>query len=123
MLGLWINNYLTIEAKRRLRALQTSNTFNNQYGGDVRFFVIVKMVIPDTRAGCSDTKKKIETTKMSQLEHDISQASLQIIEWMNEISIAGEYYSEFSRQKFNLYSTSYCTLFKDYTELRRSEME
>ena len=42
---------------------------------------------------------------------------------MNKISISGETYSEIAGQKFNLYFTSSCPLFKDYMETRRSEWE
>ena len=42
------------------------------------FFVIVKMVRPDTRAGCLDIKTKLDTMKMSQFKHDISKENLQI---------------------------------------------
>ena len=113
MLVLWINNSLTNESKRKLRAFRTYFTFNNQDDGAAIFFVVVKMMRPDTRARCSKIKKKFETMKMSQFKHDISKANLNIIEWMNEISIALESYSEIFRQKFNLYSTSSCPLFKD----------
>ena len=42
---------------------------------------------------------------------------------MNEISIAGKSYSDFSRQQFNLYSTSSCPLYKFYMESRSIELE
>ena len=61
--------------------------------------------------------------KTSHLKHDTYKSNLQIAEWMNEISIAGETYSEIVRQKFTLYSTSSCQLFKDYVETRRSDWE
>ena len=57
------------------------------------FFFIVKMVQPDTCAGFSDIKSNLENMKMSQFKHDISIANLNIVEWMNEISISGETYS------------------------------
>ena len=59
MLGLWINNDLTTEAKSKLRAFKTSYNFNNQYEGDSMLFVIVKIVRPDARSGCSDIKNKL----------------------------------------------------------------
>ena len=37
--------------------------------------------------------------------------------------IAGETYSEIVRQKFTLYYTSLCPLFKEYMETRRSEWQ
>ena len=76
------------------------------------FFVMVKMVHPDTRAGWSDIKTKLETTKMSQFKHGISKENLHIEEWINEISIAVEYYSENFSWQFNLYYTSSRLLFK-----------
>ena len=54
-------------------------------------FFIVKMVCPDTRAGLSDIKTKLETMKISQFKHDISKANPHIEEWINEISIDVEY--------------------------------
>ena len=33
ILGLWIKNYLTTEAKHKLRSFRNSYTFNNQYYG------------------------------------------------------------------------------------------
>ena len=76
------------------------------------FFVIFKRVQPDTHVGCPDIKYNLESTKMSHLKHDIPKTNLQIAEWTNEISIAGETYPEIVRQKFNLYSTSSLPLFK-----------
>ena len=57
------------------------------------FFVIVKVVQPDTRAWCLDIKSKLENMKMSHFKNNITKADLQITEWMNEIYIAGEEYS------------------------------
>ena len=48
-------------------------------------FVIIKMVRPDTCAGCSDINMKQETMSMSQLKYDISKDNLQITERMNDI--------------------------------------
>ena len=59
MIGLWINNSLTTDDKRKLRAFRTAYTFNNQYDGAAMFFVILKMVRPDTREGCSDINTKL----------------------------------------------------------------
>ena len=81
------------------------------------------MVLPDTHAGCLDIKTVRETISMSQFEHDILIGNLNIAEWMNEISVAEETYSEFLSQNFNLYSTLSCPLFKDYMDTRRSEWE
>ena len=43
---------------------------------------------------------------LSQFKHDITMENIWIVEWMNEISIAGETYSETVIQKLNLYPTS-----------------
>ena len=42
------------------------------------FVVVVKMVQPDTRAGCSDIQKNLETMKMSQFKPYIPKANLHI---------------------------------------------
>ena len=83
-------------------AFKTSHTQNNQYDGAIMFFVIVKLVHPDTYSVWLDTKKNMETTRMPNLNNDIPKDNLQIVEWMNNISIYGEIYSETARQKFNL---------------------
>ena len=36
-LGLWIQNFLTTDDKRKLRCFRSAYTFNNQYDGDVIF--------------------------------------------------------------------------------------
>ena len=87
------------------------------------FFVIVKLVRPDTCAGCSNIMYRLENMNMSHFKHDIPKDNLHILEWMNEISITGETYSEIVRQKFTLYFTSSLSLFKEYMETRRSEWE
>ena len=55
-----------------------SYTFNNQDYGSAMFFVVVKMVQPDTRAGFSDIQKNLETMKMSQFKPYIPKANLHI---------------------------------------------
>ena len=55
-------------------------------------FVIVKIVRPDTRPGCSDINSNLENMKMSHFKHDIPKSNLQISEWTNKISITGETY-------------------------------
>ena len=92
MLGLWIKNPLTTNAKRKLMDLNFTYTFNAQDDGVAMFFVIVKMVQPDTREGWSDIKYKLEHTNMYHFKHDIPKSNLKIAEWMNDISIAGETY-------------------------------
>ena len=61
--------------------------------------------------------------KMSHFKHDIPKFNLQIAEYTNDISIAGETYTKIVRQKFTLYSTSSWPLLKDYMYTRRSELE
>ena len=61
--------------------------------------------------------------KMSQFKHYTPKSNLHIEESMKEIFIAGKTYSEIVRQKFNLYSTSSGTLFKDYMDTSSSEWE
>ena len=78
MLGLWIKNSLTTDSKRKLRAFNYAYTLNAQDDGATMFFVIVKMVQPDTHSGCSDIKYKLENMKMSHFKHDIPKANLQI---------------------------------------------
>ena len=57
------------------------------------FFVVVKKFEPDIRTGRSDIKFNMENMNMSQFKHDIPRSNLNIVEWMNEISISGETYS------------------------------
>ena len=74
---------------KKLRTFRSVYNFNNQDDGDEMFFVIVKMLRPDTRIGCSDIKSKLENMYMSQLEYDTPKSNLQIEEWMNDIYIYG----------------------------------
>ena len=93
MLGIWINNYPTTDSKHKLMAFRTEYTFDNQDNGARMFLVIVKMVHPDTRAGCSYINRKLEIRKMSQFKHNILRYNLHIEEFMNNIYIYGETYS------------------------------
>ena len=106
MLGPRTKKFLTNDAKHKLRAFSNAYTFNNQDDVYTMFFVIVKMVLPDTHAECSDIKSNLEIMKMYQLKNDTPRANLQISEWMNKIPISGETYSYIVRRKFKLYSTS-----------------
>ena len=56
------------------------------------FFVIVKIVRPDTRTGLSYIKSKMYNMKMYQFKQYIPIANLQIEEWMNNIYISGRTY-------------------------------
>ena len=47
VLGIWIEKYMTTDAKRKLRAFRYAYNFNNQYYGSAIIFVIVKKVPPD----------------------------------------------------------------------------
>ena len=60
---------------------------------------------------------------MYHFKYDIPKANLQIAEWMNSISIAGETYSEIARHKFTLYYTSSLPLFEGYMDTRSIEWE
>ena len=50
--------------KAQVKGFQVCIQFQRQVDGYEIFFVIVKMVRPDTRAGCSDIKSKLENMKM-----------------------------------------------------------
>ena len=89
ILGLSIKNSLNTNAKSKLKDFKSTYTFNAQYDGYAMFFVILKMVRPDTRAGLSDIKYNLENMNMSHFKHKILKSNLQIPEWMNEISISG----------------------------------
>ena len=92
MVVLWINNYFTTDYKLKLRDSRYLYTFNTQYYGAAMLFVIVKLVQPYTHARCSDIKYKLENMKMYQFKHGIPRSNLQIVSWMNEISISRETY-------------------------------
>ena len=106
MIGLWIKNFLSTYDKRKLRDFKSEYIFNTQYDGYAMFFVIVKMVRPDTQSWCLYINYNLENMKMSHFKHDIPKYNLQIAEFMNEIYVSGETYSESVRQKLTLYSTS-----------------
>ena len=59
MLVQCIKNSLTTYDKRKLRSFRSAYTFNTQDDGDSMFFVVVKMLPPDTRAGFSDINSKL----------------------------------------------------------------
>ena len=48
ILGLLMKNSFTTDSKRDLRAFRSTYTFNTQDYGSTMFFVILKMVQPDT---------------------------------------------------------------------------
>ena len=78
MLGLWINNSLTTDAKLKLRDLRSAYTFNTQDDGYEILFVIEKIARPDTRSGFSDIKYKLENMKISHFKHDTPKAKMYI---------------------------------------------
>ena len=80
ILGLWIKNSLKTNDKRSLRDFKSVYTFNTQDYGAAMLFVIIKMVRPDTRAGCSYIDSKMENMKMSHFKHDIPKYNLHIAE-------------------------------------------
>ena len=100
----WVEN--PSDANLKLKDSRSAYTFNTQYYGTAILFFIVKMVRPDTHAGCSTIKSKLENTNIPEFKYDIPKANLNITECMNEISIDGETYSEIASHKLNLYSTS-----------------
>ena len=53
-------NSMNTDDKRKLRDFKYVYTFNSQDDGATIIFVIVKMVRPDTRTGCSDIKSIIK---------------------------------------------------------------
>ena len=63
---------------------------------------IVIMVRPDTRAGYSNIKMNLETMKLSLFKHVIPKANIHISYLMDEISIAGETYSDIVRKHLTL---------------------
>ena len=89
VLGLWIKNYLTTNAKHKIRDFESAYTFNDQYDGAATIFVILKIVQPDTLTGWSDIQYNLEI-----LRCPISNMTPPNPNYvMNEISIAGETYS------------------------------
>ena len=83
VLGLWINNSLNTNDNHKSRDLDSAYTLNDQDYGSAMFFIIVKMVRPDTRTGGSDIKSNLENTKKSYFKHVIPKANMHISEWMN----------------------------------------
>ena len=59
MLILWINKSMTTDPKHKLRTFKSLHTYNKQDDGAAMFFVIVKMVCPDKRAGFLDINKNL----------------------------------------------------------------
>ena len=70
ILILWVKSLLTTYEKRKLRYSKTSYAFNVQDNGAVIFFVVVKIVCPDTSDGLFDIKK-LYTIKMSHFNYDL----------------------------------------------------
>ena len=59
MIVLWINNLLITDATRTLMDFSFAYTFNTQEDGVAMFFVVVKMLQPDTCTGFSDIKSNL----------------------------------------------------------------
>ena len=89
MIILWIRSPLTTYVKCKWRAYNTLYAYNSQYDRSAMFFVVIKIVRPDTQTGLSEIKTKMETTRMYQLLYDTPKANLYISEWIDEISIVG----------------------------------
>ena len=51
MLSLWVKHSLTTDDKQKLMIFNTSYIYNNQDDGAKMFFVVVKIVRPDTYTG------------------------------------------------------------------------
>ena len=81
ILSLWVRNLLAIDANRKLRSFKTSCDFNIKYYGASIFFIYFKMVRPNTNVGCSYIKK-MDTTNMSQFNHDASKTNIQVVSWI-----------------------------------------
>ena len=73
-------NSLTTNVKCKLRAFKSAYTFNDQYDGAAKFFVIMNMVRHNTHVLCSDIKSKLENIKLTHFKHDIPKSNLQITE-------------------------------------------
>ena len=78
MLGLYIKNSLTTDANCKIRDFKSAYTFNAQDDGAAMFFVVVKMVQPDTRAQFSDIKYNLGNINMSHFKHYTPKLNLQI---------------------------------------------
>ena len=76
MIGPCIKNSLNTDAKRRLRDFKSAYTLNAEDDEAAIFFVIVKMVRPETRAGFLDIKYKLENINMSHFKHDTPKSNL-----------------------------------------------
>ena len=50
---------MTTDPKHKLRTFKSLHTYNKQDDGAAMFFVIVKMVCPDKRAGFLDINKNL----------------------------------------------------------------
>ena len=51
IMNLWVIKSLTTDVNHMLRYFKTSYDFNVQHDGSTMFFVILKMVLPDTHIG------------------------------------------------------------------------
>ena len=76
MIILYINNSLATDAKFKLKSFKTSHTYNNQDDVTVVFYVMVKMLRPDTFSGFSDINRNLETMRMYHFKHDIPKSNL-----------------------------------------------
>ena len=78
MIGLLVKNPLVTDENLKLRDLKSAYTFNSKDDRYEMFFVSVKMVQPDTRAGYSDIKYKLENMKISHSKHDTPKSKIHI---------------------------------------------
>ena len=100
-----------------------SFTFNEHEDGAAMLYAIVKTVKPDTRTGCSNVKVNLEKMTMKQFSNNVATANAQIVEWMDEIELAGDTFDKLVRHQFNVYETLTCQAFKDYIQNKRDEWE
>ena len=79
MLGIWIKKSLYTDAKRKLKYFKSSYNFKYQDDRSAIFFVIVKIVRPDTCVGCSGIKSNLDNMKISHFKHGIPKSKLHIL--------------------------------------------
>ena len=67
MIGLYIKESFNKYEKCKLISLSSAYTLNTQYDGSTMFFVIVKMVLPDTRVGAHTSSLICKTCRFLSL--------------------------------------------------------
>ena len=77
-IGLSVKNPLVNYENIKLRYFKSAYTFNSKDDRYEMFYAGVKMVQPDTHAGYSDIKYKLENMKMPHLKHDTPKSKIHI---------------------------------------------